>query len=181
LSPADSELEKISQTLKTYTNEREAEAAVALLLRVVGQRIEALFVKRVTSPTDPWSGQIALPGGRREATDENLRQTVVREIYEETGVNLLHGCRFLGAMQIQNSAMKPKIRVLPFVILLESDQSITLSKKELEWFVWIPLDELASHRRTVNFSFGSFPAYVVRESVIWGLTYRIVESLLHAL
>jgi 8-oxo-dGTP pyrophosphatase MutT (NUDIX family) len=181
LSHADSELEKISQILKTYANEGEAEAAVALLLRVVGQRAEALFVRRVTSLTDPWSGQIALPGGRREVTDENLRQTVVRETFEETGIDLLHGCHFLGAMKIQNSAMKPKIRVLPFVVLLESDQTITLSKKELEWFVWIPLDELASHRTTVDFGFGSFPAYVVSQSVIWGLTYRIVETLLHAL
>jgi len=167
--------------LESFTEDQEADAAVALLLRMVNQHLEALFVKRVDRPTDPWSGQMALPGGKREAKDENLRQTVIRETLEETGIDPLHGCQILGVLKTTTSAVKPEIRVLPVVILLEHQPLIKLNKKELERFVWIPIRELFNHKGTVKFSLGEFPAYVVGNNIIWGMTYRIVEDLLHTL
>jgi hypothetical protein len=47
--------------LKVFTEEQDADASVALLLKIVDQDLAALFVKRVENPTDPWSGQMALP------------------------------------------------------------------------------------------------------------------------
>jgi 8-oxo-dGTP pyrophosphatase MutT (NUDIX family) len=178
---ADTQIKKLTRMLGAFTEEQEADAAVALLLRVVNQRLEALFVKRVERPTDPWSGQIALPGGKREAEDESLRQTVIRETLEETGIDLLHGCRILGVLETTKSGVKPEIRVLPVVVLLEHQPSINLSRKELEWFAWIPVKELIDHEGTVKFSFGEFPAYVVGNNAIWGMTYRIAENLLRIL
>jgi len=151
------------------------------LLKIVDQNLEVLFVKRVENPTDPWSGQMALPGGKHIPEDENLRRTVVRETLEETSINLLQGCRFLGVMDILRSAAKPEMKVLPFVILLEHEQPIRLSKAELEWSAWVPLAELVKHKGMAKFSFGEFPAYIVGKNSIWGLTYRIVENLFHAL
>lgn len=119
--------------------------------------------------------------GKRIAEEENLRQTVVRETLEETGINLLKGCRFLGVMDTVRSAAKPEMKVLPFVILLDYEQPVKLSKAALEWFAWIPLEELIKHKGLARFSFGEFPAYIVGKNVIWGLTYRIVENLFHGL
>jgi hypothetical protein len=52
-----------------------------------------------------------------------------------------------------------------------------MEQNELEGCAWIPLRLLAMHREKVQFSFGEFPAYIMKEYVIWGLTYRIIENL----
>ena len=173
-------IEKLSKVLKPVSEGQDADAAVALLLKAADQDLKILFVKRVENPDDPWSGQMALPGGKRDAKDQNLKQTVVRETLEETNIKLLDRCRFLGVMEPLRSAQRPEMRILPFVILLEHEPSIKLNE-ELEWFVWISLEELVQHRSTVKFGFGEFPAYIVGNSVIWGLTYRILEKLVHTL
>ena len=167
-------IEKLQKALKPVLEQQDAEAAVALLLKRVDQDLQVLFVKRAENPADPWSGQMALPGGKRDWKDRNLKQTVVRETFEETNINLLDRCRFLGTMEPLRSAQKPGMKILPFVVLLDYEQSIKLNE-ELEGFVWISPDELVQHRGTVEFGFGEFPAYVVGSIVIWGLTYRILE------
>ncbi|MGH7339454.1 MAG: NUDIX domain-containing protein, partial [Candidatus Rokuibacteriota bacterium] len=61
------------------------EAAVALLVRPRAD-LEILLIKRAEHPRDPWSGHMALPGGRRSTTDADLVATAFRETEEETGV-----------------------------------------------------------------------------------------------
>lgn len=124
---------------------------------------------------------MALPGGKREPKDKNLKETVIRETLEETSINLLQNCQFLGVMRVFHSKPRPEIKVLPFVILTENEPSITLNEKELEEYFWIPLEELVRNRTTAKFSFGEVPAFIVGSTIIWGLTYRIVENLIHCL
>lgn len=171
--------QRLSRNLKTLSDEQNANAAVALLLHGTSNP-SVLFVKRAQNPADPWSGQMALPGGKRDPKDINLKYTVLRETFEETGINL-DQCRFLGVMNADASIPRPEIRVLPFVILLEHKPTIVLNQKELEKHVWIPIEKLARHRTTVALKFGKVPAYVVNSDVIWGLTYRIIEELLQFL
>ena len=166
--------------LKPLSEKQDADAAVALLLRPIGQDLKVLFVKRVKNPTDPWSGQMAFPGGKRDAKDQSQTETVVRETLEETNINLLDRCRFLGVMETLRSTQRPEMKVLPFVVLLQHEPLIKMSE-ELEEFVWISLEELVQHKGTVKFSFGESPAYLVGDSVIWGLTYRILEKFVHIL
>jgi ADP-ribose pyrophosphatase YjhB (NUDIX family) len=154
---------------------------VALLLKKARSDLEALFVKRVERSTDPWSGQISLPGGKREIKDKSLRDTVVRETLEETSIDLLKKCRLLGVMDVARSAARPEIRVLPFVFLLQHEPMIKLNKAELEWSTWIPLNKLAKHKGYAKFSFGQSPAYIVGKTIIWGLTYRLIENLFQSL
>lgn len=173
-------IEKLSKVLEPVSEGQDANAAVALLLKPADQDFKILFVKRVESPTDPWSGQMAFPGGKRDMKDQNLKQTVIRETLEETNINLLDRCRFLGVMEPLRSLPRLEMKILPFVILLEQEPEIKLNE-ELEWFVWIQLEELVQHRGMVKFSFGEVPAYIVGNSVIWGLTYRILENFVHIL
>ena len=173
-------VKKLSKVLKPVSEGQDAGAAVVLLLKPADKNLRILFVKRVENPADPWSGQMALPGGKRDATDQSLKQTVVRETLEETNINLLDRCRFLGVMETQTSTPRAEMKILPFVVLLEHEPSIKLNE-ELERFVWISPEELVRHRSTVKFSFGEFPAYVVGNIIIWGLTYRILEIFVHIL
>jgi 8-oxo-dGTP pyrophosphatase MutT (NUDIX family) len=65
-----------------------ARAAVALILREGTNGLELLFIRRADHPQDPWSGQMAFPGGRAEPGEEDLKATAVRETAEEIGVDL---------------------------------------------------------------------------------------------
>jgi len=50
-------------------------AAVAIVLRDGPAGIEVLFIRRAEHPNDPWSGQIAFPGGGRDPGDADTRAT----------------------------------------------------------------------------------------------------------
>jgi 8-oxo-dGTP diphosphatase len=174
-------LEKLSGVLRPVSDEQDANAAVALVLRSRGGRLYILLVRRIWNPRDPWSGQISLPGGKREAEDGNLRETVMRETLEETNISLMDHCRFLGVMSTFRTTSQPEIKVLPFVMLIEEEPSVRLNREELEEYFWVPVDELIENRATERLSLGEFPAFAVRGITIWGLTYRIVEALIRCL
>ncbi|UCC33571.1 MAG: CoA pyrophosphatase [Candidatus Bathyarchaeota archaeon] len=173
-------VKKLSETLKPTPEKQGADAAVALLLKCENQALKVLLVKRVERFTDPWSGQMALPGGKRDAKDRDLEQTVIRETLEETSIDLLDRSIFLGAMEPLRSTQRPEMKILPFVVLLEREPVIKLNE-ELEDSSWISLEELAQNRNAVKLSFGEEPAYTVENRVIWGLTYRILEKFFHIL
>ncbi|MGQ9551074.1 MAG: NUDIX hydrolase [Candidatus Bathycorpusculaceae bacterium] len=168
--------EKLLKALSSNSEEQDANAAVALLLKNVNRDINLFLAKRAENPADPWSGQMAFPGGKRIETDHNLKQTIIRETLEETNINLLDRCRFLGVMKAQTPTQNPELKILPFVILIEHEPTIILNKKELESFFWLPLKGLISYRRLFKFNFGESPAYVIGPNVIWGITYRILEE-----
>ena len=169
--------ERLSKLLKPTGESLDANAAVVMLLREEGQDFQVLLVKRAEKTDDPWSGQTALPGGKRNPEDRDLKETVVRETMEETSIHLLEGCRFLGAMEPLKSTQRPEMKILPFIFLLEKEQNIKLNE-ELTAYFWTPLKELAHHKGTAKFSFGGYPAYIIKNHVIWGLTYRILKKLI---
>ena len=86
------ELEQIVATYADREDRGRAEsagsAAVAMVLREGPQGVEALFIERARRDGDPWSGQMAFPGGRWETVDGSLRETAARETFEELSVDL---------------------------------------------------------------------------------------------
>lgn len=170
---------KLPAALKPISIEQGANAAVALLLKPKRNDFDLLLVKRVKSPSDPWSGQMALPGGKREAKDASLKDTVMRETLEETGITLDQR-RFLGALNAVRSEPKPDFKILPFIVLLEDEPKLKLNKAELETFIWIPYEEIVQSKGTVEFSFGKVPAYILADAIVWGVTYKILSEFIKA-
>jgi len=168
-------IESLSKMLKPVSEVQNADAAVALLLRLVNQDFKILLVKRTENPSDPWSGQMAFPGGKRDPKDQNIRYTVVREILEETNIHIICRCRFLGVLENMRSTVRPKLLVASFVVLLEHESTIILNE-ELEGHMWISLKKLREYKGVAKLPFGEVPAYIVEGNVIWGLTYRILEN-----
>ncbi len=165
--------------LTPLSQEQNATAAVALLM-YVDKTIFILFVKRVKNLKDPWSGQMALPGGKRDITDETLKDTVIRETAEEVGIDL-NTCQILGVLPALQSVPRPSMKILPFVIFCERKPEIVLNKNELEAYVWISLEDLVRNKGTYTCGIGEFPAYLIGEYVVWGLTYRILQDFFRVL
>jgi len=170
---------KLPTVLKPVSDEQGANSAVALLLKSKRNDFDLLLVKRVKNPSDPWSGQMALPGGKRAPKDVSLKDTVMRETMEETGIKL-DDCRFLGVLTAISSEPKPEIKILPFIILLEDEPKLKLNKEELESFIWVPFEELVQSKGIVEFSFGKVPAYIFADTIVWGVTYRIMSNFIQA-
>jgi 8-oxo-dGTP pyrophosphatase MutT (NUDIX family) len=173
-------LEKLARQLRPASAAQGAKAAVALLLRPANQDLRVLLVRRTKSLRDPWSGQVALPGGKRDFRDRNLKQTIVREVLEEVDIDLRSDCRFLGVLGNVRSVLKPKLLVTPFVIYMNCEPKIRLGS-ELERYMWVLLGQLQVGRGTTRFPFGEYPSFQVNGNVVWGLTFRILERFVEAL
>ena len=172
-------IQKLTEVLKPVSDEHGANAAVALLLKSKRSDFDVLFVKRVKNPSDPWSGQMALPGGKRESKDASLKDTVLRETLEETGIEL-NQCRFLGVLSAVKSEPKPEIKILPFVVILEDEPKLKLNKAELETFIWVPYEEIVQSQGKAEFSFGKVPSFILADAVVWGVTYKILSKFVKA-
>ncbi len=167
--------EKLPTVLKSVLDEQKANSAVALILKPAPNDVELLLVRRATRPTDPWSGQMALPGGKRESHDENLRSTVAREAFEETGINLCEGT-FLGVLTALQSVPRKDLLILPYVVMLEKDPQICLNK-ELVQYMWVPYEEIVKTKgKTVEPGFGEVSAFLLDNAVVWGITYKILRD-----
>jgi 8-oxo-dGTP diphosphatase len=172
-------IKKLPAALKPVTDEQNANAAVALLLKQNRGDFEILLVKRVENPQDPWSGQMALPGGKLESDDKDLKGTVTRETMEETGV-ALGDSSFLGVLTAVKSESKLGMKVLPFVVLLGAEPKLKLCRDELESYMWVPYETIVRSKSSVQFSFGKFPAYILGDAAVWGITYRILSQFIQA-
>jgi len=151
-----------------------AGAAVAVLLKDDDGDLQVLLVKRATRLTDPWSGHMAFPGGRRSKRDADLRETVMRETVEETRIDL-NECQFLGTLNSLNSNVVQEMCVLPFVFSCDKPPKITLNE-ELCAYYWVSLDELRKSKGWSMMDWGEVPSYLVAGEVVWGLTYRMLEQ-----
>ena len=159
-------------------------AAVALILIEGSDGLEALFIRRAERVGDPWSGQIALPGGRHEPADPDLLATAIRETREETGVDLIPAERLgaLGDLYPRTPTLPPLV-VRPFVFALPRRPAL-LPSDEVQRAFWLPLRRLSEPgvRRDVTLTVGgaarTFPSYLVHDELIWGLTERILTPFL---
>ncbi len=121
---------------------------------------KVLLIKRVANPNDPWSGQIALPGGRREA-GETCEQTAKREALEEVG-KVPDNLMFIGVFSPRN---KP-IRVNVYLSCSDEFEP-RIDPNEVEEAFWFELDKIKDNEDSVNF----------KNYVIWGMTLRVLKEI----
>lgn len=192
---ADPEVARIAESLGSRPGTAAADdpsarpAAVALVLRAIEARgLELLFIRRAVYAEDPWSGQVAFPGGRREPGDESLERTAIRETWEETGIDLAASGAILGALDDvrPNTIVLPRVVVRPFVAAVSADAQIRESGEVAEAF-WVPLDALREESGwgetevTARGMAMRVQAFQHGEHVVWGMTERIVRQLLSRL
>lgn len=161
------------------------QTAVSLIIRG-NDHLDLLIIKRARSERDPWSGHMALPGGRRDPEDDSIRETAERETREEVGLDLEQHGVHLGALDEVATASPrlPKLTIAPFVYGVPSHAEAWVASTEVEAIHWVRLDALRAPENQGSIEIplpgGSraFPCYNVVGEVVWGLTYRILSQFL---
>lgn len=165
-------------------------AAVAVVLRDGDAGAEFIVIHRAHRRGDPWSGHMALPGGRQHVSDRDLVVTAARETREEVGVDLERDAELLGSLNDLRAVGRGRLLnlvITPFVYALHSPVDIVPDHVEVQSAFWIPLttlrrsDVLGTYRQHVDGHDAEFPAFVYRGHTIWGLTHRILSGFLELL
>ena len=165
-------------------------ASVAMALTGEGEGLEVCFILRTVRDGDPWSGQVAFPGGRAEPGDPDAAAVAERETFEEIGLRLTRD-QCMGALPAQPLyRIGPRGSLSPFVYHLGPDfrrggatgWRATLNHEVTEAF-WVPLRHLFDPGTTTSIEWERpgrpetvHPGIEFEGHVIWGLTLRVLGT-----
>ncbi len=161
-------------------------SAVAMILQVREGELHICMIKRAERKGDPWSGQMAFPGGRMDKTDAHGFAVAVRETEEEVGLTLGPTDQCIGRLSDINARPHKGafgMAVSPFVFRLEREVSFTPNYEVAE-VVWVPLEFLLNtdNREKMVWEFKgasiSMPCYFFGERRIWGLSLMMLDELM---
>jgi 8-oxo-dGTP pyrophosphatase MutT (NUDIX family) len=164
-------------------------AAVAAVLQERAGAVEILFIHRAEHPRDPWSGQMAWPGGRIEPGDSGPLAAAVRETREELGLDLETGAVPLGQLTEVRTHIRQgpgPLSVVPFVFQVHASPDL-VPNSEVQEALWVPLAFFCERDNRGRFIWTGrgvplvMPCYRYGGRVIWGLTLRMLDELLHIL
>jgi 8-oxo-dGTP pyrophosphatase MutT (NUDIX family) len=159
-----------------------AEASVALVLAGMDNDLHLCAIRRAEHPLDPWSGHMALPGGRSDPEDPSPRAAAERETFEEVGIALTeeHWIGPLSDVLVRLGGGDRRMVVSPFIYYLGEDLAAFTPSDEVAEAYWIPLSHLWDPRNAGRFEWERsgarllYPAIRFRDASIWGLTFRIL-------
>ena len=124
------------------------------------------LIRRKKRVNDPWSGQIALPGGLRKP-GEAIEQTAVRETMEEVGFLASPG-DYLGSYRTHVKG----ILVAAFFSVVK-EQPEFMAGDEVDRVDWVDLESFSP-----TITDAGFPGYAYYGGIVWGLTFRILGDCL---
>jgi len=162
---------------------RRAEVALVLDGSAADHDPSIIFIQRSPSPDDPWSGQMAFPGGRREDSDLEAGDAARRETREEIGLELrpAQPVGRLGDLQGRHGGRSADLVISCFVYAVDTVPALK-PNYEVSEIVQIPLSRLLDPdlRTSVRYEAAGdkmFPGIFLAQDdarVIWGLTYRFL-------
>jgi 8-oxo-dGTP pyrophosphatase MutT (NUDIX family) len=155
-------------------------AVLAPVYRDAAGALRMVFIRRTEYGIH--GGQIALPGGRREAIDSSFAETAVREAHEEIGLDPT-SAEILEALPII-STVSTGYRIHPYLARIRPTPWRPQAREVLE-VLDVAVADLARAelRGELMQRFPAWPEPVRIEFIqlgshrLWGATYRIVEPL----
>lgn len=181
----DEIFKRLTRNLVAYEPISKGQRLAAVSIMVRGRESPSvLLIKRAERIGDPWSGQIAFPGGKMQPEDKTAKDTAVRETREEVGVDLSRAAGFLGYGTVATTHTGA-MDVIPSVFELKEGVEIR-PNEEVASYRWVELQDLLSPAAQSSYRFDlqgkpvQLPAFTVGDYVVWGLTHRILSSMLES-
>ena len=162
-------------------NYHPRKSAVLILLFPVKDTIHTLFIQRPVYD-GVHSGQVAFPGGKFEETDIDLKQTALRETFEEVGV-LPHTVEIIG--KLTDLYIPPSnFLVTPFIGVINKQPDFIIDAREVQNIILVDLfnlnnTKIKSEKIITNNNANQIktPCYEIAGLTIWGATAMMISEL----
>ena len=172
----------LSQRIKrTISDEGLKKAAVLIPLYEKDENCYIILTKR-TELLNDHKGQISFPGGASQTEDKSLRDTALRESWEEVGLDP-DDVEILGELDDELTYVTNFV-VTPFVAFIPYPYEFNINPKEVEEIIEIPLAALMDRgvfKEEIEVKEGRvISAYIYKynDKIIWGATARILKHFL---
>lgn len=155
-------------------------AAVNILLYLKDDEWYFPLMLRTYNKHDKHSGQISLPGGKREESDKNFAETAKRETMEEMGVDMYYNriIREITPIYIPPS----NFYVYPFISYTKRNTTFTLQETEAKELIEFPVASLLELHDEPEFialpetNGVKVPVISFNGYIIWGATAMILSE-----
>jgi 8-oxo-dGTP diphosphatase len=142
-SPSLSHLAQPARALLEATPHAEALAIGAYIFS--GPRI--LLLRR--APTESWANRWEVPGGGAEVIDTTLLDTVVREVKEETGLDVMYIPEVLGFADFTTSGGL-EVRKWGFVVEVREGMEVRCEPSEHSEYRWCTKEDVGEMEITTQ-------------------------------
>ena len=165
---------------KIEANNPKIAAVLALFYPNQNNEVSLLLTKRANY-IGTHSGQISFPGGKFEKSDLNLKETALRETFEEVGIlqEKIDIVREITEVYIPPS----NFSVTPYIGLLNNKPLFKVNS-EVAKIIEIPFSDLLDDSRLASISITnsymketSVPCFNFDGSIIWGATAMILSEI----
>jgi 8-oxo-dGTP pyrophosphatase MutT (NUDIX family) len=165
---------------RIQANKPKTAAVLALFYPNQKNNVSILLTKRAIY-NGTHSGQISFPGGKVEISDINLKETALRETYEEVGVlkKEINVIREITEVYIPPS----NFSVTPFVGILNYKPVFKVNS-EVAKIIEIPFSDLLDDNNIASISITnsymketSVPCFNFDGSIIWGATAMMLSEI----
>lgn len=167
-------------TRRNTADKPKIAAVLALFYPNQKNKVSLLLTKRANY-NGTHSGQISFPGGKVENSDLNLKETALRETFEEVGVlqEEIHVIREITEVYIPPS----NFFVTPFIGVLNYKPVFKLNS-EVAKIIEIPFSDLLDDNKIASISITNsymkdttVPCFNIDGSIIWGATAMILSEI----
>lgn len=179
MSPPFRQISSISEAKMLHAKE----SAVLILLYEKMGKINFVLTER-TVYKGAHSGQISLPGGKKDASDTSLQHTALRETHEELGIPFSE-IEIIAAISHLYIPVS-NFLVFPYIGVLKGKPNFVKEEKEVEKIIETPLEMLLDLNNEIekkikiadqNIQFNT-PAYKIKDVEVWGATAMILSEFL---
>lgn len=148
-----------------------------------------LMIERAKAEGDPWSGQMAFPGGKTDLVDANITQTACRESFEELAIEQNSIKRIARLSDILAKPFLPMQTPMVVSPLLFEQQQVLNPipcEREVAGFHWLPLGFFADNRNRKAMTIDRFgkpmqlPCYDYQGKRVWGMSLLMIDELIKA-
>lgn len=155
-------------------------AAVAMVFRIDGDGLSLCIGRRASVPGDPWSGDLAFPGGKADPGDNSLHGVAARETFEEVGL-ALETADLIGDLgYVPAHGPNRPLDTYPLVYLIDRTPAPFDLNQEFSEAAWVRLADLWQARNWLRFIYPptgtEFTGIRTMNHVLWGYSLRVLHD-----